>query len=92
MKRILTAAACVCALAVPAAASAEYGTQPGYDTAIAQSNGCAGAGAFGAFGTFGDVTHDFGVNNPGSNGKPGADGYQTGVNNALLCGNRQGNL
>lgn len=66
--------------------------QPGYQTAIAQSNGRAGAGAFGAFGTFGDVTHDFGINNPGSNGAPGANGYQTGVNNATLCGNRQGNL
>jgi hypothetical protein len=93
MKRLVFLAACVVALAIPVAASATYGTQPGYDTAIAQSNGCAGAGAFGAFGTFGDVVHDFGHVYPGdSNGKPGANGYQTGVNNATLCGNRQGNL
>lgn len=92
VQRILTLAALSCALAVPAIASADYGTQPGFDKAITNSNGCAGSGAFGAFGAHGDVTHDFGVNNPGSNGVPGADGYQTGVNNALLCGNRQGNL
>jgi len=92
VKRLLTIGACVCALAVPAAASATYGTQPGFDNAIANSNGCAGHGAFGAFGANGDVVHDFGVNNPGSNGVPGADGHQTGINNATLCGNRQGNL
>src|SRR5436190_12428205 len=61
-------------------------------TAGAQCGTGAGSGAFGAFGEHGDVTHDFGVNNPGSNGKPGADGQQTGLNNSALCGNRQGNL
>jgi hypothetical protein len=88
---MLTLGACVCALAVPAVASATYGTQPGFDTAQTQSDGCAGSGAFGAFGAHGDVTHDFGVNNLGSNGVPGADGRQTGLNNSALCGNRQGN-
>lgn len=58
----------------------------------AQCGSNAGSGAYGAFGNYGDVTHDFGVNNPGSNGKPGADGHQTGLNNSAVCGNRQGNL
>jgi hypothetical protein len=88
------------AMAVPALAANGGG---GY--CVNSSNGCeaaaaagaqcgtgAGSGAFGAFGEHGDVTHDFGVNNPGSNGKPGADGHQTGLNNSALCGNRQGNL
>ena len=72
-----------------------YGTQPGFDNAIANSNGCAGHGAFGAFGK------DFNLGNansghipaPGNNQNGnGANGQQTGLNNALLCGNRQGNL
>jgi hypothetical protein len=55
---------------------------------VATSNTiCAGHGAFGAFGANGDVTHDFGVNNLGSNDAPGADGTQTGINNSSLCGN-----
>ena len=72
-----------------------YGTQPGFDNAITNSNGCAGHGAFGAFGK------DFNLGNVNSGHIPapgnhengnGADGQQTGLNNALLCGNRQGNL
>jgi hypothetical protein len=72
-----------------------YGSQPGFDNAIENSNGCAGHGAFGAFGDSGDVTHDFGQNNPGTNGRPGASNWQhpgagggtTGGNNSNLCGN-----
>ncbi|MFA5882519.1 MAG: hypothetical protein WDA60_01570 [Acidimicrobiia bacterium] len=86
------------ALAVPlgglASAGGGYGSQPGFDNAITNSDGCAGHGAFGAFGTTGDVVHDFGVNHPGSNGKPGASSWQfpgagggtTGGNNNSLCG------
>jgi hypothetical protein len=78
--------------AVPAlAAAGGYGSQPGFDVSNSHTT-CAGHGAFGAFGNYGDITHDFGVNNPGSNGQPGADGHQTGLNNSALCGNRQGNL
>jgi hypothetical protein len=65
-----------------------YGSQPGYDTSASNTE-CQGHGAFGAFGNNGDVVHDFGVNNLGSNGEPGASGYQTGLNNSALCGNRQ---
>jgi hypothetical protein len=54
-----------------------YGTQPGYDNAQTNSNGCAGAGAFGAFGK------DYNL-------AGGADGTQTGINNSSLCGNPQG--
>ena len=42
-----------------------------------------------------DVVHDFGKNNPGTNGRPGASNWQhpgagggtTGGNNSSLCGN-----
>jgi hypothetical protein len=86
MKKMLSILVAGVALAIPAAASAEYGQQPGFT--VANSNTiCAGHGAFGAFGTNGDVTHDFGVNNLGSNDAPGADGTQTGINNSTLCGN-----
>lgn len=74
--------------ATAALAGGGYGSQPGFEVANANTV-CAGHGAFGAFGTFGDVTHDFGINNPGSNGVPGADGTQTGINNSTLCGNPQ---
>jgi hypothetical protein len=97
MKRSITIAAAVAALAVPATASAAGVNDPGYGTpgstqageVGAQCGTGAGSGAFGAFGAFGDVTHDFGVNNPGSDGAPGANGYQTGLNNSAVCGNRQ---
>ena len=83
-----TLVAAIAALAiVPATAGATYGTQPGFSVANGNTV-CAGHGAFGAFGANGDVAHDFGINNPGSNGAPGADGTQTGINNSSLCGNR----
>ena len=78
-----------------------YGTQPGYNGAIENSGGCAGAGAFGALGK----GTNLGITNPpgnpdqpghatflGSYGLTGTDGTQTGLNNSLNCGNRQGNL
>ena len=85
MKRPLVTVACIFGLALPAAGLAgnsgdgsEYGTQPGF--AVANSNTpCAGHGAFGAFGK-------------DNNFAGGANGTQTGLNNSLLCGNRQGNL
>ena len=55
----------------------------------AQCGSNAGSGAYGAFGNYGDVTHDFGVNNPGSDNKPGANGQATGDANSNLCGNPQ---
>ena len=63
-------------------------SEPGFDVANGATI-CAGHGAFGAFGAHGDIVHDFGVNYPGSNNAPGASGYQTGLNNSGLCGNRQ---
>lgn len=69
---------------------AAYGTQPGF-TVSNDNTICAGHGSFGAFGQHGDVAHDFGVNNLGSNNKPGADGQATGANNSSLCGNPQRN-
>ena len=84
-KRLFVTAACICALAIPAIGFAgnsgdgsEYGTQPGFAVANANTE-CAGHGAFGAFGK-------------DNNFAGGANGYQTGINNSTLCGNRQGNL
>ena len=65
-----------------------YGWMPGDDVAGSHTE-CYGHGSFGAFGEQGDIVHDFGVNYPGSNGEPGANGYLTGLNNSALCGNRQ---
>ena len=92
MKKYIAVLTAVVALALPAVASATpgggYGSQPGYEKAVevgAQCGTGAGSGAFGAFGTNGNVTHDYGVNHPGSNGVPGADGPQTGLNNSQVC-------
>ena len=85
MKNYLVAAVTVCVLALPAIGFAgnsgdgsEYGTQPGFDVALAHTE-CAGHGAFGFFGKDHNLAG-------------GADGPQTGLNNSALCGNRQGNL
>lgn len=89
MRKALVAVIAAGALAVPSSAIATYGSQPGYDVAQSQTR-CSGAGAFGAFGDKGDVVHDFGHVYPGdSNGKPGANGAQTGYNNSHLCGSPQ---
>lgn len=66
-----------------------YGTQPGYDNAIENSNGCAGTGAFGAFGKDASLGTEkvhatFLKSYPG----PGTDGTQTGINNSSVCGNQ----
>jgi hypothetical protein len=89
MKKFITIAAAAAVLVIPATASAAYGTQPGFDKAISNT-ACAGAGAFGAFGEHGDVYHDFGINtvNNGNGAEPGTNGYQVGLNNSALCGNR----
>ena len=86
MRTLIIAAMAALAI-VPAAASADYGTQPGFGVANGNTP-CAGHGAFGAFGAHGDVVHDFGINNLGSDNAPGADGTQTGINNSSLCGHQ----
>jgi hypothetical protein len=101
MKKFVLAAVIAAFMAVaflPGSAAAEPPNGGGYCGASA--NGCesaaaagaqcgtgGGSGAFGAFGTYGYI-HDFGINNPGSNGAPGADGRQTGLNTSAVCGNR----
>lgn len=67
----------------------DYGTQPGYNVAN-ENTICAGHGAFNAFGKNASlgiekVHADFLGSYPG----PGTNGYQTGINNSTLCGNRQ---
>jgi len=59
-----------------------YLANPGRQQATevgAQNGSGAGSGAFGFFGK-------------NNNFKGGADGYQTGINNSSVAGNRQGNL
>lgn len=85
MKRLIAGAAAVLALAVPVAASAANPGGISYDTLYgvaadnAQCGTQAGSGSFAAFGNFGEYGHDF---------RGGADGYQTGLNNSAVCGNR----
>lgn len=90
-------AAAFSSFAVPAFASnagdgSDYGTMPGYT--IANDNTvCAGHGAFDAFGKDASLgTETVHATFLGSYPGPGTDGTQTGLNNSLLCGNRQGNL
>lgn len=93
MKKLIAGAAAVLALAAPVAANAANPGGVSYDTLYgvaadnAQCGTQAGSGSFAYFGHFGYV-HDLGINNLGSNGEPGADGYQTGLNNSAVCGNR----
>lgn len=99
MKKLVAAAAAVVALAVPVAAptvaSAAYEEgEPNIERYVelharvnpdAQCGTGGGSGAFGYFGPGYDLGHVY----PGdSNGKPGANGYQTGLNNSAVCGNR----
>lgn len=84
-------------LAVPVFASnagdgSDYGTMPGYAVATSHTI-CADHGSFNAFGK----NASLGVKKVhaaflGSYPGPGTDGYQTGLNNSSLCGNRQNNL
>jgi hypothetical protein len=85
MNKLFILAAMIAALAFSSVAFAD--TNPGgisYDTLYgtaplnAQCGTAAGSGAFAAFGNFSTV-HDF---------SGGADGYQTGLNNSAVCGNR----
>jgi hypothetical protein len=82
MTKSIAAAAVAGVLALAPAAFAGngfgYGEQPGFTVANGNTP-CAGHGAFGIFGQ-------------DNNMAGGANGEQTGLNNALLCGNRQGNL
>ena len=106
MKKIIGLACLLGGLALSTAAFAsnsgdgsDYGTQPGF--AVANGNtSCAGHGSFDAFGKGANlgIQASPGNGDPqhatflGSYPGPGTDGYQTGINNSGLCGNRQGNL
>jgi len=95
MKKFIAIAGMAAVLVIPATATAAadgYGNN-GSDQAASVGAQCgfgAGSGAFGAFGNFGDVYHDFGINtdNNGNGEEPGTAGYQVGLNNSALCGNR----
>ncbi len=91
---ILAAAGLSMVPAGVAFAGGNAGSPPGSTTAMGNTD-CAAHGAFGAFGTFGPGVHDFGINNLGGNGEPGASSWQdpnlvtgqtTGGNNNSLCG------
>ena len=87
MTKVLALLVTIAALAIPAVALAD--TNPGgisYDTLYgvaadnAQCGTQAGSGSFAAFGNFSEFgIHDF---------AGGANGYQTGLNNSSVCGNR----
>lgn len=96
-RKVLASAAVFAGLAIPGIAlaatasagpgnctgSACYYANPGRQQAIsvgAQNGTGAASGAFGAF------------TGPGLNFSGGADGYQTGLSNSAVAGNRQGNL
>jgi hypothetical protein len=97
MRRFIVCAAFVVALALPALASAEgpsswassasSGGAEATEVAGAQCGDGAVSGSFGYFGQYGQV-HDLGINNPGSDERPGADGHKTGTSNSAVCGNR----
>jgi hypothetical protein len=97
MKNVIGMAAIMSVLAYSSAAFAGnagdgsgYGTQPGYDNAIANSNGCAGAGAFGAFGKGYNLGNDVSGHFPSAySAGPGANGQATGYFNSNNCGNPQ---
>jgi len=95
MKKFIAIAATAAVLVLPATASAAadgYGNKGSAQAASvgAQCGTGASSGAFGAFGNFGDVYHDFGINtdNNGNGAEPGTYGYQVGLNNSGVCGNR----
>jgi hypothetical protein len=97
MKKLIAVSAAAFALALPAAASAEgpadwasgpsQGGAQATEAAGAQCGSGAVSGSFGYFGEHGQV-HDFGINNLGTDGRPGANGRQTGLSNSAVCGNR----
>jgi hypothetical protein len=101
MKKLVAILAAAFALALPAVATAEgpgdWASGPSQhgaeatEAAGAQCGEGAQSGTFGYYGAHGQV-HDLGVNNPGRDGVPGADGQGTGLSNSGVCGNRQGNL
>jgi hypothetical protein len=84
MKKLVMLAAMVAALVFSGIAVADnpggvsYATLYGVAAANAQCGTAAGSGSFAFFGNFGD-RHDM---------SGGADGYQTGLNNSAVCGNR----
>jgi acyl-homoserine lactone acylase PvdQ len=84
MKKLFILAAMISALAFSSVAFADNPAGINYDTLHtkpadnAQCGTAAGSGSFAAFGNFGTV-HDL---------SGGADGYQTGLNNSAVCGNR----
>lgn len=96
VRKLVGVAAAVAALAVPAVAGAANNySPPSQIPSSAQCGTAAGSGAFGAFGpgqNFGAsgeawVDANYGEAGSGPNGV-GANGYQTGLNNSSVCGNR----
>lgn len=83
MRKLIAGIVFAGAVSMPAVAFADaggtaYGDQHGFTVSNANTT-CAGHGAFSYFGKDNSMAG-------------GANGYRTGLNNAMLCGNRQGNL
>lgn len=76
----------VAAALTPGAVSADlddYLNNPGRQQATEVGAQCGSGAGSGAFGYFGGKDNNL---------SGGANGYQTGLNNSAVCGNRQGNL
>lgn len=91
MKKILMGAVSVAmfaATAVPALAAGNidaYMNNPGRIQATVVGAQCGSGAGSGSFGYFGK-DYNMGIKTDPAN--PGANGYQTGINNSGVCGNR----
>src|SRR5262249_7189435 len=95
MKRVFVVLAAVAITSVWVAGVAHAGSPPGA-TVSTNNTVCADHGGFHSLGTnSGRTVHDIGINNLGSNGRPGATswmfpnkntGSTTGGNNNSICG------
>lgn len=64
----------------------DYLNNPGRQQATEVGAQCGTGAGSGAFGYFGGKYNNLGINSDPAD--PGANGYQTGVNNSSVCGNR----
>ena len=98
MRSAILIAAAAAILGLSTASFAQGNSEPGINRYLdnpgrqqatevgAQCGSGAGSGAFGYFGK----DKNLGIKSDPTD--PGANGYQTGLNNSAVCGNRQSNL
>ena len=93
MKRVMTlAVAALIGLAgISSAHAAPGNSEPGinrYDEISSNPNSDAQCGTGGGSGSFGYFGKDMNLGIKSDPDDPGANGYQTGLNNSAVCGNR----